>query len=629
MTSTKSISKNQLNIKAVSQFQRQLTTYFKRIAWILRDGWSHFRFRILLVVALNVLSITATGFVFGGIIVYVRHLDAGQPLSLFSYEIELDKPVVLITYVSTMLVVGLLSAFCLYQTEWIGARLAIQYQKQCNYQLFHIISDPAYRGWQRLVTLMPYYAIQELVSATRVTSVVLRRLMSASLPLSTFFFATACLIYTSPSVTALLIPLVLIYLIPLYQTNRWASKQQQDYTKVSRKSRKSVTAAVKFSLNTNASLDHKIDQAKQSLESPDYTESFLLFYARRLVANRVQLVNTSFYLICISGLFVFFGIATATHNRTWSDFLIYLLALQFAFSGLRQVTTLFVKLSRLQPTYAQYVDFIERARNLRQQHLTASSDLSPLPNRLLLKMADDPLWNGQIKFECQRGQIVWLIVPYAPDYGDLEAILVRLENAVRPRQEMLWQSICVPVVDEQALPSYIMAWRELFDQGASQATRLKEDLIRLNVWDELAPWIDRWQTQVEERSPLNFSEEALFVLSAYQAFSACEALLISAAAFLKLNATFIESFIKIQSKRYIFFVTEDPEKFLKRAAFRSIRQASVGAGVLGSTSLVSSGTLLWLESNLEEIQRYLEEELVKMKPADLDDDDDDDLFDDF
>lgn len=607
--------------------RQQLKVYFYRVGWLALDCWRNFKLRIVSVVILSWLGITAATAVFGGLIFYIRSLESNRTPSILGIEWQLNSPQVLILFTIGMMLLGVVSAVILYWVDWLIAHLAIAYQKHCTYRLFQIASDPRYYGWQRLVDGPPTAAMQLFLGTTRGTAIALRRMLGGILPAITFLVATVFLVRTSPGLTALLIPLILVYLVPLYQANQWAVEKQTEYSKIGRKARKGVSRALDVAVGSGLPPAQKMDRAKQTIETPDYEAASVLFYARKLVNSRIRMVNTIFFVGCLVGLFSFFAIAATKGGRRWSDLLVYLFALRFAFGGLQQVTTVFGKLSRLLPIYRHHVDFVIQAEQYYEERRRSLHSHAPLPEALAIRTTGQIFPGTLVALDLHPGDQVWAIVSAEPDFSMLQAIAARLERAILDEVDLISTSAFLTEEVLEPNPEGLNLSRQAIERQWQHpdAQPLRDYLTQTNQTPELFQ-----DTPTDE--PVQgrlLSPEVCFLLNVWAATQACQALWINVSALFKLESEFVAAFLSAQPTRYLFLVTDDPAKALKRGSLKQSRQTSAGVMVFGNQGLSACGDISWLKANVNEVDAYLQaqQEEASSRYAEIDDeslDDDDD-----
>jgi flagellar biosynthesis protein FliQ len=592
------------------------------------DCWQSFKGRIILLVFLNWIGVTSAASVFGGFILYVRYLEAGRSLTVLGWNIQLESPQMLALSAIVLLGLGVMSSVCLYRTDWMVAHLAIAYQKHAIYRLFRIASDPAYEGWQKLVDGPPSQAMQVFFSTTRGTAIALRRLLSGILPALIFGLSLIFLARTSATLTSLLIPLVLVYLVPLYQANHWVMQQQTDYAKLSRFVRKSISQSLTQTIDTPTKGDHVMAEATQVLETPDYQTVGILFYARKMIGSRLRLVNTIFFITCVIGVFGFFALAPDRETHRWSDLLVYLFALRFAFGGLQQVTSVFGKMSRLAPIYQCYVDFVRNAEQYRRHRQRSPLVNHPLPDPLLCSFPDLKLEGSDRQLTIQPGTPTWVITGGDLTYSNLVKIAGHLEDTLIPPADLISKSVFLTDIQIPPNASHpksvnpdLQTLEHLFNEPA-----LTPYLKQSGLHTQLTQHYRHCLQPDQHPPPESLNAEAQYLLATWPLLQSSRMVWISVAPLFGLDADFVDALFSTLPNHYLFLVHTDPAKALKRSVLRYHRKRNIGVLVLGNAGIAGCGDVQWLKTYLMPITAYLEQqqELARRLYVGLEDDADED-----
>ncbi|MBF2089716.1 MAG: hypothetical protein IGR80_00895 [Synechococcales cyanobacterium K44_A2020_017] len=581
--------------------RKLLATYFFRVGWLVLDCWHYFKLRIFGVVVLNWIGVTSAASVFGGFILYVRYLESGQPLTVLGIDIQLETPYMLAISAISLLCLGIMSSVCLYQTDWLIARLVVAYQKRSVYRLFEVASDPAYQGWQKLLDGPPSQAMQFLLSTSRASAIALKGLLGGILPALKFILALIFLVSTSVNLTALLIPLVLIYFIPLYQANHWVMQRQDDYSKLNRPAQKNVSQSLDNVLETHASYEQKMAHTQRVLESPEYQKASLLFYARHLVTSRLRLINTLFFTVCLISVFTFFAFSQTYGEHRWSNLLIYLFALQLAFSGLQQITTVIGRMSRLLPIYKYYVDFMSQVEQYRRHRQRSPLLNHPLPSQLLCSFSAIDFHESKRQLDIQPGKPVWIVISDAPNYSTLEAVAAHLEDTLIPPTDLLSKSafIAKSTLDQELTPGEPQTLQQLFEFiPSSLQDYLQEAGLRAELEDYL-------RSQDKDPTGDDLSDETRYLLDALPLMQSKRVLWISIKPLLKLNSGFVNAILTSWPDRYLFLITAEPDKALARRALQHQRDPSTPVLIFGNDGFSGCSDIQWLIHHLADIQVYL------------------------
>jgi len=420
---------------------RQLRVYVDRVLWVTREGLRAYWPRILGVTALNTFGVLATAAVFLGVAAFARHLEkGGEPQSYLGIELAISTDAgALARSIAALALMGVLGALALYAAEWQIARIAAAYQRKCSLRLLAIAADPRFAGWQGLVDDAPRWAIQRLNSAARITAFALRNVLRGILPVIVFIIAAAALIGVDPGLTAMLAPLVLVYLVPLYFINRGVARQQRAYKEAAPQAKRLLGEGLRL-IDSGEPAEAKLDWAAVAWDPPEHEQAARLFWKRRLANQRVQALNLVFFTVCLLGLFGFFGVKTQAPEgeRTWAEFLVFIVALRFVFYGVRQVTARLVKLSRFLPEYRAYTEFVDEAEGIRAGN--ARGGAAALPDVLVFRCGRDGQWGSVPRLRMQRSQSVVVLTPHRVTHGMLEAAAVRMAGALKEPADILRRS---------------------------------------------------------------------------------------------------------------------------------------------------------------------------------------------
>ncbi|MEE8585241.1 MAG: hypothetical protein V3T83_10365 [Acidobacteriota bacterium] len=337
--------------------------YAGRLAWIASDGWSLFRWRIVAVVAANAVGVAGAFVCLAGLFLYVKQSQLGQPFRIPWAGLNLAGDAVL--FAAGLLLLSLLSAISLYRGERRIHDLTRIYERHCLSRLFRIIADPGCRGW------LPSPARESLARLSRIgvrwTAFALRDLLRLILPAFALLAATLYLLLADAALALLLLPLPVLYLLPLYALNRGVSARHRQFAAANNQARRSLNGILKWLLEQGIPPAERVERSRDALERTGYDQAMEHYYARLLAPAQVQLLNSVFLAVCLCVLLIYFGTPDSGSGRAWADLLASLLAVRFAMGGLRPITAILIKLSRFQPEYRAYSEFVRRSDGLRAQ----------------------------------------------------------------------------------------------------------------------------------------------------------------------------------------------------------------------------------------------------------------------
>jgi len=384
------------------------------------------------VVAINLFGVGSALASLAGALLYARHLERGERVfEVAGLELHfVETAAGFALYSLILIVIGILSALAIYLGEWFIARITVMYQHTLVTRILEVAADPLCAGWQLHFDESPKSAISRLAGIrTKLTAYAFRNMLRGILPIITFILSVWVLAYVDWRLTLAIVPIVAVWLIPLYLINRGVARLQKEYTRTSREARRTANAVYSGILESDDPPAGAQERARCAMDDPIHDRAAVMFWRRKLATRRVQAANTMLFVVCVIGLFLLFGLETAEGKRTWSEYIAYILALRFALSGIRQTTARFIKLSRYLPEYRAYTEFVDNAERIRAARTFASAE--PLPDVLTLSLSGEKRWNSQRKIRLARGRVLWILTNEKPSVSVLGAYHAMIERAVR------------------------------------------------------------------------------------------------------------------------------------------------------------------------------------------------------
>jgi ABC-type multidrug transport system fused ATPase/permease subunit len=583
----------------------QICLFLNRAAWLVRDAFQHFRRRIFTIIFLSLAGISAATVGLGGLFLLARHLEKGMPIRLAGMTvIHAGNTGAILAVVALLVLMGILSGASLYYTEWLIARFAIDYRKRLLRRLLSTISDPAYDGWQAAINDIPLTFINRLSgSGTKITALALRHLLQGILPLLTFLFAAIAMIIIQPFLSGLLFPLIVCYLMPFYRMIRNVSRQSSALRAAEPKSKRKIKKAIDLVLETEVSPKQKMEMVRNGLESEEFDNAQMLFYQRKLADNRVQALNTTFFFSCFLILFAYFLLMVPSPERSWSELILFVVALRFTISGMRKVTSTIVKLSRFYPEYKTCMEFFDSVEKIRGHRIRTMKDARPLPASLPFRCGSSE--NGKVEksVTVKKGQILWVIQPTPLSPGDLKAIAVWLENETRPSVDLLknsgfhtdFQTDTPATIAEIALGQ---------KPDGNMEKALWKEFQRLGVDSKFFVLPNGLNTTTDDASIDTLSPEAMCAVH-FGLPKPDRALFMSAGPLSKLSPDFTKQLLSFPDA-YYFLVTNNP-KVVFRHAFSRLDESTAGIIIMNGPEIIDLGDLDWLKTNFTRISECLKQ----------------------
>lgn len=397
---------------------------------MVRDALPRYKGPVAAIVACNILGLAATAGAVGGVMAYARAAEHDGPMHVFNSRWHVGSDVrSLLLFGACIAALGMVSAGCTYVVDRLILSLAKRYHVFCADRAVTIAADPLCRGWQAMFDDPPRAILGRMAGgASRMMGLVLRDLLRVILPSLTVIAIIAFLFYIDATLTAVLIPAVALYLLPLYVINRRVTRMQREYRALSPQARSEVGRRLRDALQTGR-LPSEVDSIRRdALHGAAYQGALTALYGRLLADRRVHLLNAAFFIVCLVALLIFFGMQAREHARPWSDLIFYLLALRYAMTSLKQTTTLGAKFSRFFPEYHAYSAFVAESERTRERRTAALARPNTLPEGLSLRLGKNARWDSSRMLRMRVPGTLIILTPIAAGHADLEAMLLRLEE---------------------------------------------------------------------------------------------------------------------------------------------------------------------------------------------------------
>lgn len=383
----------------------QFANYRKRLGWLVTDLWRSQWRQIIRLVAMDA---TASAFFLAwlvGLLFYGQALESGDAylIPLLNVEVSPADSAV-IPWVGLLSLAGMIGGALLYRSELRAAQITINYHRHCLSRLHRILAFPQFRRWPQIFPDEPRSLITQMGSmGLHLTAMSARRLLRMVLPAVILPCALVVLVQVNVTLTLLLIPLCIGYLIPLYVVNRHAARVHLRFATLHPENTSRLMRMFRATMDQTDAAEQHVAKFDEYLQSTAYNEASQVFHARRMVEDRMSFVNTQLAVIAFFMLFVY---ATFTIDNdtdiSWTSVLAYLVALRFAISAANQVTSSLAAISRFMPEFEKYAHFVESAQALATE-VEHHGDTA-LPDSLSLR---DPI--SDHLHPVQPGQLCWVL----------------------------------------------------------------------------------------------------------------------------------------------------------------------------------------------------------------------------
>lgn len=326
-----------------------LHRYRRASAWLLGDVVRFAPGRMAAVATLDGVSLAVTGLIFATVIQYVRHAQLGQPVEFAGQSIPTGNPGSLLILIGFVVVAGLgATAFAL-ASGLMAKRVARAWHVHVLRRSLALARAPDVAGrlarassvQERPVTLA------EMPRAAKCAAFAVDRLVSALLPTLLATLAIAALVWTDARMTALLLIVLPVFLVPLALCYRRVALNQRLYQRMSRLVSPRVRR--RFELLEQTSLP--VPATDDVIDAPEHVQMLDGLYGRRIVPVLVRGLNSAFVIIVVAIILANATRVAAWGSVDWARLIAYLVLLRFAAAGVMRSTMALTTANRMFDSY--------------------------------------------------------------------------------------------------------------------------------------------------------------------------------------------------------------------------------------------------------------------------------------
>jgi len=592
----------------------QARRYAACVWWLFRDGASFARMRIVLVVLTSFIGVSSAAGSYFFVVAYAESMQSTQSKEIVFRGVHvpgLDGEAGVLAVAAAVFVLGVIGTGCIYYSAWEIQRITRRYEKTCSNRVLRLVGDPGRSQWrQTLLSSRVDRELNQLVNpCSRYTAFAFRSILEAILPLWTFLFALGYIIWSNWLLSSLLIPFAAIYLAGFYLINRQIAYYHEQFREMSKDVPPRLTKTALRLAEDTPPADAADLWSKAVLESSDYRHLADCCYGRIMAKERVTSLNGAFFVVCMTALLLYFGMQAPSGGYSWMGLVVFLVALRFVWTSLRQVTSLITNVSRFLPEFRYYSSFVRGA-----EADAFSKRTLPAPRGFSVSA------KGHLNHErltVEQG-MVYLLLTEIPFKGYTlfrmaKTLFAEEAGAIDPAWHV-WL---------QGTPMY-MPWlsplQNAFGSEPTTAERLRFDemMKRLGVKDEVDSLIQSPQADCSDLSH-TLSDEALYALCAARCFIRPRPItLLQYVPLSKLDGEFQARLLdELPDSATILIDTRGGRLLRKEHA--PVRRRVRGVIVMGEDRVVGCGNVTWMQENMDVIHApvSIEEEAL---PEGADDD---------
>ncbi|MHC4649531.1 MAG: hypothetical protein ACYTES_01585, partial [Planctomycetota bacterium] len=412
---------------------------------------------------------------------------------------------------------------------------------------------------------------------------------------------------------------------PLMVINRNVSRQFRQYRETVPQVASSLKLGVQAFQATSGPVRDERVWGPGLLDNPDFENMQRLLYTHRLAGKKVGFLNGAIFILC---LFVLFVVAAPSDGGSWTALIAYIVALRFAWTGIRQLTTLMIIVSRFFSEYEAFALFLGLAG---QETRAQDGPSAPRPLATTLEIAvssseeiavsssEGTARDGSVRIR-PGSVIITLAAGTREGYGLRRVISTVLSAADDPSARAV-RTIAHGI--PKPLPGIRVSDQALGVNGSpKRLARFEDVLSRFGVLDEIRRLPDAARTGLTKDQAQALSRKAAFAIGAAYLFDTESSIVaLPLRALRNLDDTAQRTFLEGVRDHAILLTDQYAESVFEPNA-AGVRPHVDGVLVLDDTGPVHGGSLRWLEANRSWIESLLEKQRPRDEREEVDESED-------
>ena len=292
---------------------------------------------------------------------FARLVENGAPLNIWGHAFIPRESVTLLVFVGLALGLALLAgAALIYSGKSMGCRLSRKYEEFCIRRVYNLVQNRELTG-QNHVFRTQNELLKQVSLYSRQCGRYFLAMLELPTPLLYFLISLIAMLIIDLLGFGLIVSLLSISLILLYNINQKAAECFKEYEDKSPKASSEKRRLLKRIMYMSTSSDHVAKWLDWMLLSGAKSKS-LDAYEGYLVSTQTSVfLHGIIFAVMISFMLIFLGFRIIIQGHNWGLLLVFLIALRFFLSSLRQLITISNTLSRFSPQLIKYFEFIAQS----------------------------------------------------------------------------------------------------------------------------------------------------------------------------------------------------------------------------------------------------------------------------
>ncbi|RJP44157.1 MAG: hypothetical protein C4548_06250 [Desulfobacteraceae bacterium] len=322
--------------------------YGQLICIIYKEVRAEFPQQILAISFLSICSVTALTISFAGYFVLINEWVKQSGLSLGPWTFYFHGDIPLTFFMATfLLILGVIGAWCSFFIELKVARTAIRYYQACGIRFVRLINHPDNDGWQGFFSNGLKQELTRMINSDlQKRGMIAKHLLQGILPGFTCIVAGLIMFYTNWSLSIFVILISLIFMPYFFKINQSTAALQKAFEDIGETYRSRFSYLLKSSLQKE---DNSKDSLTEFISGDLFFQQKFMFLRRFTQGDKIQALNSTFFVIILYILIIFYILSVDNNAVGWKKLLIFGIAFRFFFNSFRNVAGIISTCSRLYP----------------------------------------------------------------------------------------------------------------------------------------------------------------------------------------------------------------------------------------------------------------------------------------
>ncbi|MCF6148437.1 MAG: ABC transporter ATP-binding protein [Candidatus Kuenenia sp.] len=448
------------------------------LKWLVGDSIWRFRKESFLILFTNFLGVSFQVWTIGLAIYYAKAMQSGKTIKLLHYEFNARTSNLLLILCGLSILFSLLiAAWSIYFSKSKGLKLRRKYEEFCAKRIFLIFGSGFKIGTPVEQDFSNDKTIARLARRdSRFCSRALWMILDTIIPLVTFFVAIATLLYINALLTLLNFTLMGISAFFLYKVSVYAARNSASLEKFAKRTSKEYLRIIQRQKALVVSTPENEQWLEKNFFSSGPIKKFHDAYEARLKSLEYShLISNVVLALAIFLILLIMGKSIISEGKGWGELIVYLIALRFMLTNMRQVNRKATGINRLYPQIRRYFQFLSTAV------ITPVAGTVPPVNYTITKTTTPAIEGSLENWEIKKGCRIGLLSPSALNRYTLgfltDCILGHSSEKTKSALESMW----FVTANYEFLPKRSL--RESLGFSKEYTTdNLQRDLEKIGLW---------------------------------------------------------------------------------------------------------------------------------------------------